>query len=234
MIYRWFGPYEDAWAKFDLSPIPDSGHIRAVSLHWYQHEVFSSDIRVVVTRVDCDPVVTSAETLFNATRYGSSLSGSESCNGIGWKERELNELGRQHVASCLSQNWVALGISELNLMDGGIGYGTDGGALAPYLLIDYSIPGTCEPRATPTRRPEVTIVPNPATGRFVMVRCTFPAGTYVKLTLRDVLGRAVRTFALDPSGGTHLDLRSLRPGVYIATLEAGTQSLTRKLVITAR
>jgi hypothetical protein len=68
-----------------------------------------------------------------------------------------------------------------------------------------------------------------------MVRCAVAAGTVGKLTLHDVLGRTVKSIALEPSGITpQLDLRGLPPGVYMATLEAGTQSLTRKLVITGR
>jgi hypothetical protein len=54
-----------------------------------------------------------------------------------------------------------------------------------------------------------------------------------KLTLRDVLGRAVKSFALDPSGSMRLDLRGLAPGVYVATLESTGQSVSSKLVLTA-
>ena len=506
MIYRsMYVECEDAWAKFDLSPIPDSSSIYAVSFRWYQHEVFSYNIATTVRLVRTDPVISSPESLFNAINYGEITSGSESCNGIGWKERELAENGRQHVASCLGQDWVALGITEQNEAEGGHAYGTEGGELAPCLSIVYRAPdetdikavssrfvtspfipdqvdsaalvltntgqptaihfkayaidrgivqdsavieslahgettevrlqikapangglwepykltaddprdawhgndtttltcwvfpkgtyavegfeqpafpppgwaivdndtgsrrwqrraddsmqrsgdgygfcerengvgsnddwlisgpvlpnsadddavglcyrsarypamldlqvwamrgqavsdtislaahieitdtayrwrsvsldrfdgdtinvgfrdmsggggsgdgiclddlwfsrvynsGTCEPQGTVARRPELAFVPNPAAGRFVAVRYALAAGTRGRLTLRDVLGRTVKSFTLDPSGSTHLDLRGFPPGIYIATLDAAGSSISRKLIITA-
>jgi|GEM_PF-1498720 len=96
------------------------------------------------------------------------------------------------------------------------------------------VPGTYEPQASLARKRELTLVPNPTTGRFVTVRYDIAAGARGKLTLRDVLGGMVKSFTLDPSGRTRLDLRGLGPGVYIAMLEASGQSIRRKLVITAR
>jgi hypothetical protein len=96
------------------------------------------------------------------------------------------------------------------------------------------IPGTCEPQTTLARQPELTISPNPATGRFLTARYNVAAGSYGKLTLRDALGRTVKTFALDQPGRTRLDLRGFAPGVYFAALDAGGPSVSRKLVITAR
>jgi len=100
-------------------------------------------------------------------------------------------------------------------------------------------PDTSKPPRDVVRRsnpelPEFAFEPNPATGRHVMVRCGIARGTLGKLTLRDVLGRSVKSLSLGPSGVAQLDLRGLAPGVYMATLEAGTQSLTRKLIITRR
>jgi parallel beta-helix repeat protein len=90
-------------------------------------------------------------------------------------------------------------------------------------------------RGSVARLPELTFAPNPATGKHARVRCAIAAGTVGKLALHDVLGRTVKSLALVPSDITpQLDLRGLAPGVYMATLEAGTQSLTRKFVITGR
>jgi hypothetical protein len=82
--------------------------------------------------------------------------------------------------------------------------------------------------------PALAFAPNPATRRHVVVRCTIPSGKVGKLTLRDVVGRTVKSFSLLPSRMTRLDLRGLAPGVYMATLDGTMPLLFRKLVITAR
>jgi hypothetical protein len=84
-----------------------------------------------------------------------------------------------------------------------------------------------------TQLPELAFAPNPANGRYVTIRCAIPTREIGKLTLRDVLGRNVKNIAPVASGITQLDLRGLAPGVYVATLDAGSQSVTRKLTITA-
>jgi hypothetical protein len=94
------------------------------------------------------------------------------------------------------------------------------------------IPGTCEPQTSLARRSELALAPNPATGRFVMARYDIAVGSRGDLTLRNVLGRTVKSFVLDPSGDTRLDLRGFAPGVYIANLRTTGQSVSRKLVIT--
>lgn len=224
---------DGSWVEFDLSPIPDSSHILEV-LHWYQYEVFHGGLGVVVTQLHCEPDTTPAEALFTAIRDGQFLSNNESCEGIGWKERELNELGRQQVASCLGKDWVALGISERNRFAGARGYGTEGGEDAPHLHVVYDVPGTEEPPGAALRRPALAIVPNPTTGRFVTVQYTTAAGTRGVLTLRDILGGTVKSLVLNPSGIVRLDLRGLAPGVYMATLESPIPPSSRKLVITTR
>jgi hypothetical protein len=84
-----------------------------------------------------------------------------------------------------------------------------------------------------TQLPELAFAPNPATGRYVMARCAIPTGKIGKLTLRDVLGRTVKSIALVRSGITQLDLRGFAPGIYIAALDAGGPPVSRKLIITA-
>jgi hypothetical protein len=87
---------------------------------------------------------------------------------------------------------------------------------------------------TLAKLPDFAFAPNPSGSRTLTVRSALAVGNRRVLTMRDVVGRAVRAFILDPTGIARLDLRGLAPGVYMATLEAGTQSLTRKLIITAR
>ena len=94
------------------------------------------------------------------------------------------------------------------------------------------VPGTHEPAVRSPCRLTLRLTPNPATGRFVTARYNLAAGTRGTLTLRDVLGRTAKSFMLDPSGTTRLDLRGFAPGVYMATLEAVGQSVSRKFVLT--
>ena len=96
------------------------------------------------------------------------------------------------------------------------------------------VPGECEPQGSVAQPPELSFAPNPATGGFVSVQYDIAAGTRGRLTLRDVLGRTVNSYTLDPSGSTRLDLRGFAPGVYMATLEASGVSISRKLILTAR
>jgi hypothetical protein len=84
-----------------------------------------------------------------------------------------------------------------------------------------------------TRRPELAFAPNPTSGRCLMARCAIPAGKVGKLAVRDVLGRTVKSMALVTSGITRLDLRSFAPGIYIAALDAGGSSVSRKVIIAA-
>jgi hypothetical protein len=87
-------------------------------------------------------------------------------------------------------------------------------------------------RGSVTQPAELAFAPNPATGRYVTARCAIPTGKVGKLTLRDVVGRTVKS-ALVPSGVTQLDLRGFAPGIYIAALDAAGPAVSRKLIITA-
>ena len=93
------------------------------------------------------------------------------------------------------------------------------------------VPGTCEPQDSVARQPDVVFTPNPMTGRFVTVQYDIAAEDRGTLALRDVLGRTVKSYTLDPSGSTRLDLRGFAPGIYMATLNASGVSISRKLVL---
>jgi len=141
-----------------------------------------------------------------------------------------------------SPNWNRAALS-LDPFDGDtvfIGFQDSSGVVWNGLCLDdiwFSrtyIPGTCEPQGSLARQPELAFAPNPATGRFVTIRYDIATGTHGRLMLRDVLGRTSKSFDLDPSGSTRLDLHGFAPGIYIATLDATGQAFSRKLIITAR
>jgi hypothetical protein len=87
---------------------------------------------------------------------------------------------------------------------------------------------------TAAKLPDFAFAPNPSGSRVLTVRSALAVGKRRTLTLRNVAGRLVRAFVLDPSGMTRLDLRGLAPGVYMATLDGTLPLVSRKLVITAR
>jgi len=84
---------------------------------------------------------------------------------------------------------------------------------------------------TSTQLPDLTLAPNPALGISVIIKCYTADGRVSRLTLRDVLGRAVTTFCV-PSGTTRLDLHGFTAGVYMVTLDGVTPFVSRKFVIT--
>jgi hypothetical protein len=103
----------------------------------------------------------------------------------------------------------------------------------------FFAPDTSKPprdvvQRTISKLPALALAPNPANGRAVTVQCALAVGKRRRLTIRNVVGRAVRTFVLDPSGITQLDLRGLTPGVYFAALNAAGRPVSRKLIVTAR
>jgi hypothetical protein len=87
---------------------------------------------------------------------------------------------------------------------------------------------------TTAKLPDFAFAPNPSDRRAVTVRSALAVRKRRRVTMRDVAGRAVRTFALDPPGIAHIDLRDLPPGVYVATLDGTMPLLSRKLIITLR
>ena len=135
--------------------------------------------------------------------------------------------------SCRTAGWVSLAVHYASGWSDHFGdaYGYDS-TLSPYLHMVYRSSGILETRSVLTAQPSLTFAPNPVRSAFVMTNCD--RKTRTNLTLCDVLGRTIRSFSLNPSGRTQLDLRDLAPGVYMATLEGTGRPVSRKLIITTR
>jgi len=79
-----------------------------------------------------------------------------------------------------------------------------------------------------------SLAPNPARTAITVQLPAQPGTPTATLTLRDALGRAVRTatVALPPAGLRHeLDLTGLAPGLYAVQVRAGAVVATRRLVV---
>lgn len=149
MIYGNGGSASEAmaWAKFDLTAIPDSSLVYSVTVHWYQYLATGSSIAITVRLPFVDPATTPAEILFNTLHTAQPACSSQSCNGIGWQASQLDENGIWYVGGYLGQDWAAFGIHEGTPSQGGRAYGTEGDSLAPYLDITYVAPGETDIQA---------------------------------------------------------------------------------------
>jgi hypothetical protein len=88
---------------------------------------------------------------------------------------------------------------------------------------------------TPIERTQVTMTVQNPIGSSSRVSLSLPSDSDVTLSLYDVTGRMIRTLSDHYTAGTHtirLDVSDLSAGVYLLDLDAGTQHLTRKLVLT--
>ena len=89
---------------------------------------------------------------------------------------------------------------------------------ASEVLTRYQSGALGTPRALAATGATLAIAPNPASGSAV-VYTSLPAGIRTAtLSLRDGLGRVVRTLPVDAAAPTPLDLRGLAAGLYHATL----------------
>jgi hypothetical protein len=220
-----------AYAKFDLTPIPDSSRVMSAQWRCYQYEVISTPLRTRCTYVGLNPDTASETAVYVAVRSGPVLADTQR-NSTGWVTYGLSGQGVTILQGRPPTDWVALGI--IPVTGEGTAYGLGGGDFTPYPRIEYTVSGAYESRCTYALLPLLAFAPNPACDRTVTVRCALAVGSKRMLTIRNVVGRVVRTFVLDPSGVARLDLIDLSPGVYVAILDAAVPRISRKLVITSR
>lgn len=112
-----------------------------------------------------------------------------------------------------------------------------GSATDNYVGFLASLPATAgTPLATnsPALSARLSLYPNPARTRATIQLPAVPGTTQATLTLRDALGRAVRTQHLPlPTTGTttEVSLRGLAPGLYHLQVQAGPHHATRQLAV---
>ncbi|GEM_PF-1360147 len=220
-----------AFLKFGMDTLPDTCVLVSAELGYYQYQ-HDEHLPQVQIKLIPDPVPLGAADLFRKIGSARALTpGMQSPDG--WMAWSFDSAAVALFDSCRGTDWVSLAISRTGSYGYGRAYGYDS-TPPPCLRIEYAASGTQEPQGTVARQPELTLAPNPTAGRFIKAQYNVAANTSGKLALRDVLGRVVKSFTLDPSGSTRLDLRGFAPGVYVATLNAAGQSVTRKLVVTPR
>jgi len=221
-----------AFLKFSLDSLPDSCVITNAALYYNQYE-HTGGLPVVDIRLIRNPMAQPPHDAYFGVVNGRVVA-SAGPSPDGWTSWELDTAAGPLLDSCHRAGVACFGIhwdgppADTYLASA---YGYDSSS-SPYLHIVYRSSGVSEPQSAVTMRPEFTLVPNPT--RSTLVTVNHNVAVRGRLTLRDVLGRTTGSFDLDPSGHMRLDLRGLSPGVYMATLDAGGQFLSRKLVITTR
>ncbi len=222
---------DHAFLKFNLDSLPDSCLITNASIACYQFE-HAGGLPVVDIRLIRDPMAQPPHDAFYGIKNGRVISSAEpSPDGLTtWL---LDSTANPLLDSCHRAGVASFGIHWSGPPQDtfrAAAYGYDSSS-APFLHVVYSPAGIDEARSMPAGMTFFSVTPNPAGGVFTM---TCRTAKRASLTLRNALGETVRSYALPQSGSTRLDLRGFAPGVYMATLDASGQTLSRKLIITAR
>lgn len=222
---------DHAFLKFSLDSLPDSITITSAELAYDQYE-HADGLPVVDIRLIRDPIAQPPHDAFYGILNGRVLTAAAP-SPDGWASWQLDSIAGPLLDSCHRVGVASFGIHWSGPPGDtfrGTAYGFDSSS-APYLHVVYSPAGVSETQSVPAGVTSFSVTPNPASG---VITVTSRAAACASLTLRNALGETVRSYTLPQSGKAQLDLRGLPPGVYMATLESGTQSLTRKLVLTAR
>jgi len=222
---------DHAFLKFSLDSLPDSCVITNASIACYQFE-HAGGLPVVDIRLIRDPIAQPPHDAFYGVLNGRVLT-EAAPSPDGWATWQLDSIAGPLLDSCHHVGVASFGIHWSGPPGDtfrAAAYGYDSSS-APYLHVVYSPAGVSETQSVPAGVTSFSVTPNPASG---VITVTSRAAACASLTLRNALGETVRSYALPQSSRAQLDLRGLAPGVYMATLETGTQPLTRKLVLTAR
>ena len=230
MFYSdYYGWTEHGFLKFGLSSLPDTCVILSAELWYFDLGDLSPPLPNVDIRLIRDPDSLSAHDLFSEIENARAVT-PEGESRPGWNTWALDSLGLSLLDSCRHTGWISFGVLyHSGNSSSACGYQDSN---PPYLHIVYRSSGILETQSVPAAHSLLDIAPNPTRSAFVVASHT--AAIEAALTLRDVLGRTIRSFNLNPYGRTRLDLRGLAPGVYMATLEGTGRPVSRKLIITAR
>ncbi len=222
---------DHAFLRFGLDSLPDSIAILSAALVYDQYE-HTNGLPVVDIKLIHDPMSLSPHDLyFHIGTAGSVTAAGPSSDT--WNTWNFDSTAGPLLDSCHRVGTASFAIhwsgppADTFIASA---YGYDSSA-APYLHIIYRSLAILETPNVHAARPLLTLSPNPTRSAFVVAN--HPAARSA-LTLRNALGRIVKSFPLSPSVRTRLDLRGLAPGVYMATVDGPSPSITRKLVIPAR
>lgn len=140
-LMKIYGGAEQAWAKFDISNIPDNTTISSLKYGYYVQSNFIPYFRV--TGVSNDPMTGTPASVLNQITTGPAYTSSIT-NGYsnGWHQYDLNDAAKTAFSTATVQDWFAIGMYEY---EGCCYYMTVEGwqeTHRPYLLVTFGyIPG---------------------------------------------------------------------------------------------
>jgi hypothetical protein len=235
---QWYNVYppvdghEHAALLFDLSAIPDTAHMEACELGFFQHSDDTAGTPPYELRA-YDYVGQEPESLFAAVENGALVAPEREAH-YGWNRVPLDDTGVGWVQARLLGNSLQVAIKEDAWGELGYAYGsTDPETLRPYLLLSY-LPTAVEERSTPdAARPTLEITPNPCHLSTVVHLTTGPLDHSTTLVIYDASGRIALSQPIRFSPFT-LHTSLLSSGVYVARCTSGCSVALARLTVRHR
>jgi hypothetical protein len=101
---------EQAWAKFDVTPIAPGATITSVSVNWYISA--QNCPYFYVSALPIDPVTANAATLYSAITGGVHYYTFQTCPVTGWNTVMLGGNANADLAASLTNGWFAVSFYE--------------------------------------------------------------------------------------------------------------------------
>ncbi len=231
------------WAKFDLASLPESVRITGVALARVI-AYFELTMGLSYRTLTLDPVTADAQQLYQAIQGGAVCYDGE--RGRLFDTIDLGAVGVQHVQQALNRNWVAFGIvgtgysTVVTKRVWIIGWNNQPRSDSPWLLVTYEPPTAVEEAGPMLNAVKLSVVPNPVTDGFALLRAETGSGfdpeqehRQVSVRLFDALGHQLLQTAasIGNTTGTRLDLRRIPAGTCFLCVEAAGQKTVQKVVI---
>jgi hypothetical protein len=221
-----------SWARFDLTPIPDTATTSSVSItYWY----FAShgDCAARWRHLEVDPLTCPGESLYRACSTSAVVSDSAAEPVNGCTTRVFNAEGIAAVQAGLASDWIAFSWHRAGPVGWRYCSGYEGGDQKIRLCVSWGPPTGIEELPPVAPLPRLVVRPNPARGRAQLV---LPGPATGNLEVLDVSGREVWTRRLSGERSGTIQLPILPTGVYLlrlthSTLDIGHSSLSAKLIV---
>jgi hypothetical protein len=228
---------ERGFARFDLSGLPDYITVSSAVLRYhvyYDTGGPGNEIRLLNVEPFPDSEA-QAEEVYHAIGTGT-LVASLGFSDTGWVAVPLDSPAWRAIEErTLTTDWLGLGWVNRDTQFYDVmadGWGRD--SFVPYVTVTYELTGLEQSERAAAREVRFAIAPNPVTSGRVAIRLPPSACRQAPVTVSvlDASGRA----ALQPASwnlksAIALDLRGLRPGVYMVRLSADRFTATQKLVV---
>ncbi len=130
---------EQAWAKFDISSVPEGAVVTSISLNWYINTTNCPYQHINALPVD--PVTADPATLYSAITGGELYTDYSTCPVVGWNTLVLGGNANADLSEAIANGWFAISFHEYETA-GTYAFSADGWnePNEPYLVINFFIP----------------------------------------------------------------------------------------------